>query len=164
MKNPADFWESVLEPDETLLWTGQPKPRLHWRNWRLYGPAPMAATGLFLAGGFIIATQGKGNDIWLLILPALLVLIPIWGTWRQLKAYAETRYALTDKRALQFRIEGQKTRVKAITRETMAAPIRRNTVPPSVSFLRPDAKNKTDIGFEFIESADTLLPHLEAQQ
>ncbi|MBB3993192.1 hypothetical protein GGR95_000820 [Sulfitobacter undariae] len=163
MKNPTDFWETVLEPDEKLLWTGQPKPRLHWRNWRLYGPAPMAAAGLFLAGGFIIATQGKDNDVWLLLLPALLVLIPAWATWRQLKAFAATRYALTDKRALMFRIEGQKTRVKAIPRETITAPNLRNTMPASVTFLLPEAKKKTEIGFEFVEHTDALLPHLEAR-
>ena len=64
----SGFWDNVLEPDETLLWTGRPKPRLHWRNWRLFAPAPMAAAGLLAAGWFIIFTTGSDGDMWLLIL------------------------------------------------------------------------------------------------
>ena len=122
--NTSDFWNSVLEPDETLLWTGRPQPRLHW--------------------------------------PALLVLIPARATWRQLRTYEATRYALTDKRVLFFQIEGQKTRAKAIPRSAMTTPERRNTVPPSVIFLRQDPEKKSAVGFDYINDAEVLLPHLEA--
>ena len=67
----SGFWNDVLEPDEKLLWAGRPKPRLHWRNWRLYAPAPLAATGLLAAAWYIIFTTGSEGDMWLLILPAL---------------------------------------------------------------------------------------------
>lgn len=162
--NTSDFWDNVLEPDEKLLWTGRPQPRLHWRNWRLFGSAPMAAAGLFVAAAIILATRGKGDDIWLLILPALLVLIPARATWRQLRIYEATRYALTDRRVLFFRIEGQETRVKAIPRSAITTPERHNTIPPSVSFLRQDPEKKSAIGFDYIKDAAGLLPHLEAAQ
>ena len=162
--NTSDFWDNVLEPGEKLLWTGRPQPRLHWRNWRLYGSAPMAAAGLFAAAAIILATRGTGDDVWLLILPALLVMIPARATWRQLRTYEATRYALTDKRVLFFQIEGQKTRAKAIPRSAMTTSERRNTVPPSVSFLRQDPEKKSAVGFDYIKDATGLLPHLEAPQ
>jgi hypothetical protein len=162
--NTSDFWNNVLEPDEKLLWTGRPQPRLHWRNWRLYGSAPMAAAGLFVAAAIILAARGTGNDIWLLILPAFLVLIPARATYKQLGVYEATRYALTDKRVLFFRIEGQKTRAKAIPRSAMTTPKQYSTVPPSVSFLRQDPEKKSAFGFDYIKDAAGLLPHLEAAQ
>ncbi|MCX7566909.1 hypothetical protein OS189_11215 [Sulfitobacter sp. F26169L] len=157
----TEFWGNVLEPDENLLWTGRPKPRLHWRNWRLYAPAPFAATGLLAAAWFIIFTTGSDGDMWLLILPALLIIIPARATWQQLQTYAATRYALTDKRALFFYVGGDHTRAKAYPRHTAITPRQRATVPPSVIFLRMDTRKKTDLGFDYIETADALLPHLE---
>lgn len=159
--NTSNFWGNVLEPDEKLLWTGRPKPRLHWRNWRLFGPAPMAAAGLFLAAGLILSTSGKDGDVWLLVLPALLVLIPARTTWQQLQSYKATRYALTDKRALFFHVGGEKTRVKAIARSVMIPPSVQNTAPPSVKFLGQGPKKKAAIGFEFIAESEALLPHLK---
>jgi hypothetical protein len=155
-----DFWDNVLERDEKLLWTGRPKPLLHWRNWRLFGPAPMAAAGLFLAGGIILYTSGKDGDVWLLVLPALLVLIPARATWRQLQTYKATRYALTDKRALFFHI-GAETRVRAVPRNAMIPPVVQNTVPSGVSFLGQGPKNTPGIGFEFVSDAGALVRHLD---
>lgn len=156
----SGFWDSVLEADEKLLWTGRPKPRFHWRNWRLYGPAPMAATGLLVAAWFIIFTSGSEGDMWLLTLPALLVFIPARATWQQIKTYSNTRYALTDKRAIFFHIIDQETRVKAYPMSAMTTPKRQPTMPASVSFLGSGRKKSKSVGFDFIETADDLIPHL----
>jgi hypothetical protein len=157
----SSFWDNVLEPNETLLWTGRPKPRLHWRNWRLYGPAPMAALGLMAAAWFILATYGSEGDMWLLLLPALLIVIPFRATWQELRAHRETRYALTDRRVLFFRVGAAQTRVKAHPRNAMIAPAVRPTLPPSVNFLKYNADKSHEFGFEFIEALPELLPHLE---
>lgn len=130
----SDFWGNVLEQDEKLLWAGRPKPQLHWRNWRLFGSAPMAAAGLLLAAWFIIATVGSEGDMWLLILPALMVLVPARATWQQLKTYAATRYALTDRRALFFQLNGQETRVKAYPASAIIPATYRMTLPPASVF------------------------------
>jgi hypothetical protein len=156
----SGFWNDVLEPDEKLLWAGRPKPRLHWRNWRLYAPAPFAATGLLAAAWYIIFTTGSDGDMWLLILPALLVVIPARATWQQLKTYAATRYALTDKRVLYFQVGEDETRIKAYPKTAMVAPKRRATAPASISFLRYGDKKPREIGFDYIEAPDALLPHL----
>lgn len=158
----SGFWDNVLEPDEELLWTGRPKPRLHWRNWRLYGSAPMAATGLLAAAWFILATYGTEQDMWLLILPALLIFIPLRATTQQLRLYAATRYALTSKRVLFFHINGQETRVKAHPLSAIITPKQQNTAPPSVKFLRYKTDRQHEIGFDFIEAAGALIPHLRA--
>lgn len=160
----SGFWDNVLEQDENLLWAGRPKPHLHWRNWRLYGPAPMAAAGLLAAAWFILATYGTATDMWLLVLPALLVLIPLRATAQQLKEYAATRYALTDKRVLFFHVGTGETRVKVHPRTAIIPPKVTNTSPPSVTFLRYEAKKVHEIGFEFIEGADSLLPFLTPQK
>ena len=159
--NTSNFWDNVLEPNETLLWSGRPQPKLHWRNWQLYGSAPMAATGLMAAAWFIISTTGSDGDMWLLVLPALLILIPLRATRQQLQTYAATRYALTDKRVLFFKIENQETRVVAHPRSATFAPNLQHTAPPSVSFLRNGPKKTDVLGFDFIHSAEALLPHLE---
>jgi hypothetical protein len=156
----SGFWDSVLETDEKLLWTGRPKPRFHWRNWQLYGAAPMAATGLLAAAWLFIFTTGAKGDMWLLVLPALLVFIPARATWQQLKTYSNTRYALTDKRAIFFHITGEETRVKAYPLKAMTHPKRQPTIPTSVSFLKFDRSKSKCLGFDFIETADELLPHL----
>jgi hypothetical protein len=158
--NTSSFWNNILEQDEKLLWTGRPKPRLHWRNRQLYGPAPIAALGLLAAAWLIITTYGAEGDMWLLILPALLILIPLRATQRQLRTYAATRYALTDQRVLFFQIDGDKTRVKEHSHSAMVAPQTKNTVPPSVSFLRYGTDKPSEIGLEYIEKADALLAHL----
>lgn len=160
--NPSGFWDNVLEPDENLLWTGRPKPRLHWRNWRLYGSAPMAAIGLLAAASCILVTYGTASDMWLILLPALLVLIPLRATLQQLKVYSATRYALTDKRVLFFYIKGQETRVKAHPRSAIIPAKRQNTAPPSIRFLRYKTERVHEIGFDYIETSETLLPHLAA--
>jgi hypothetical protein len=158
--NTSSFWNSVLDQDEKLLWTGRPKPRLHWRNRQLYGPAPIAALGLLAAAWLIITTYGAEGDMWLLILPALLILIPARATQRQLRSYAATRYALTDKRVLFFQIVGENTRIKEHPRSAMVDPKVMNTVPPSVSFLRYGTDKPNEIGFEYIDTSDALLAHL----
>tara|TARA_B110000977_G_scaffold173149_1_gene226075 strand:- start:95 stop:589 length:495 start_codon:yes stop_codon:yes gene_type:complete len=157
----SSFWTNVLEPDENLLWSGRPQPKLNWRNWRFFGPAPMAATGLLAAAWFVIYTTGSMGDMWLLVLPALLVLIPLRTTQKQLRTYAATRYALTDKRVLFFKIEGSETRVAAHPRSAMIPPVVQNTLPPSVSFLRHSPKKIDVLGFDFIQGAEDLLPHLK---
>lgn len=156
----SSFWDNVLEPSETLLWSGRPEPKLHWRNWRLYGSAPMAALGLMAAAWFIISTMGSEGDMWLLVLPALLILIPIRATQQQLQTYATTRYALTDQRALFFKVDDAETRIVAHPRSAMVAPIVDNTAPPSVNFLSYGSKKSNVLGFDFIHRADDLLPHL----
>ncbi|KEJ88760.1 hypothetical protein [Sulfitobacter donghicola] len=157
--NASSFWDNVLEPEEKLLWAGRPKPRLHWRNWRLYGPAPLSASGL-LAAWFIIFTTGSQGDMWLLILPALLIIIPARATLQQLKTYKATRYALTDKRALFFRVSETETHAKAYPPSAMTPPTLRQTVPPSVGFLHNGNAKSAPIGFDYIETAEALLPHL----
>ena len=162
----STFWDNVLEPDETLVWTGKPTPRLHWRNWRLYGSAPMAAIGMLAAAAFILLTYGAEGDIWLLILPAVLVLIPFFATWKQLRTYGATRYALTDKRALFFIVERDKTRVKAHPYSAFVKPVSRATMPPCVNFLRYETEadkgkaTKHSFGFDYIAQSDALLDHL----
>lgn len=157
----SGFWDNVLEQDENLLWAGRPKPQLHWRNWRLYATAPMAALGMLLAAWFIIVTYGSEGDIWLLILPALLVLIPLRATARQLNTLRATRYALTDRRVLFFLVEGAQTRVKAHPHSAIVAPTVVATEPPSVKFIRYETDTKDYFGFEFIETPERLLTHLE---
>jgi hypothetical protein len=159
--NTSAFWDNVLEADEKLLWTGRPQPQPHWRNRALYGPAPIAALGLLAAAYLIISLYGVDGDMWLLILPALLIIIPARATLQQLRVYGATRYALTDKRALFFQINGSETRVKAHPTSAMIAPKVLNTVPPSVIFLRYDDDKPVEIGFEYVEGADSLIPLLE---
>lgn len=156
----SGFWNSVLEADEKLLWTGRPKPRFHWRNWQLYGAAPMAATGLLAAAWLFILTTGSKGDMWLLILPALLVFIPARATWQQLNTYANTRYALTDKRAIFFQIVGEETRIKAYPLSSKKTPAKKATIPESVRFLGSGKRKSQDIGFDFIETADDLMQNL----
>ena len=160
----SSFWDKVLEPNETLLWSGRPQPRLHWRNWRLYGSAPMAALGLMAAAWFLIYTSGSEGDMWLLVLPALLILIPLRATRQQLSTYAATRYALTDQRALFFKVDGEETHIVAHPRSATFAPVVENTVPPSVSFLRYGPKKADVLGFHFIHTAGDLLPYLKRTQ
>lgn len=155
------FWHNVLEQDEKLLWTGRPKPRLHWRNWRLYAAAPMAAVGLIAAAGFILTTYGTGNDIWLLLIPAVLVLIPLRATVQQLRSYAASRYALTDKRALFFQVDKDQTRVKAHPLSAMYAPEHKSTLPQSIIFLKYTSGKEQRFGFDYVEEAEVLTAHLE---
>lgn len=157
----SGFWDNILEPNETLLWSGRPQPKMHWRNWQLYGSAPMAALGLMAAAWVIIYTSGSDGDMWLLILPALLILIPFRATQKQLRTYAATRYALTSQRVLFFRVEEEQTRVVAHPHSAVVAPTVKNTLPPSVSFLRQGPKKDDVLGFDYIPTADALLPHLQ---
>ena len=156
-----DFWHNVLEEDEELLWTGKPEPRVHWRNWRLYGSAPMAAIGLMAAAAFIVITYGTDNDMWLLLIPAVLVLIPLRATLLQLRAYASARYALTDKRALFFYVGSEQTRVKAHLLTAVTSPTVKPTLPKSIIFLRYHTEKEQIFGFDYIEGSDALLRRLE---
>lgn len=156
----SEFWDNVLEKDENLLWTGRPAPQLSWRNWRLYAAAPLSALGLIAAAWFILATYGSAGDMWLLLIPACLILIPLRATWQQLRAYAATRYALTDRRVLFFRVDAQGTRVRAYPHEAMIAPKVQPTAPPSVSFIRHGTDTKGQFGFDYIHKAQDLLQHL----
>lgn len=159
--NTSAFWHNVLEQDEKLLWTGRPRPRLHWRNWRLYAAAPMAAVGLLAAAGFILTTYGTGNDIWLLLIPAVLVLIPLRATAQQLRSYAASRYALTDKRALFFQVDKDQTRVKAHPLSAMYPPEQKTTLPQSIIFLKYTSEKEQKFGFDYVEEAASLTAHLE---
>ena len=153
------FWETVLEPGEELLWAGRPKPRLHWRNWPLYGAAPMAAAGLAAAALGIVLTYGPSREMWFLAACGILVLIPLRATRAQLRTYAATRYALTNRRALFFRIDNDQTRAKAYPHSTMTAPQTLNTAPESVRFL--SAGSGKMLGFDYVETAPELLEKLE---
>ncbi len=155
----AAFWDTVLEPGEQLLWAGRPKPRLHWRNWPLYGAAPMAAAGLAAAALGIAFTYGPSREMWLLAACGILVLIPLRATRAQLRTYAATRYALTNRRALFFRIDTDNTRAKAYPHSTMIAPQTLPTTPPSVRFLR--VENGKTLGFDYLETAPELLSNLK---
>ncbi len=157
----SSFWDSILEADETLIWTGRPKPRFHWRNWQLYGSAPMAAAGLIAAAWLFISTTGTQGDMWLLILPALLIFIPARATWKQLKIYSSTRYALTDKRAIFFQILGEETRVRAFPLSHQTSPTKKTTLPESVHFLDAGSPKAKALGFDFIETAEELLTALK---
>ena len=157
----SSFWHNVLEEGEELLWTGRPKPRVHWRNWRLYGSAPMAAIGLLAAAAFILITYGTDNDIWLLLIPAVLVVIPLRATLQQLRAYAAARYALTDRRALFFDISNEQTRVKAHPLTAITTASVKPTLPPSIIFLRYHSDKEESFGFDYVEGSDILLRRLE---
>ncbi|KIN73776.1 hypothetical protein [Sulfitobacter guttiformis] len=124
----------------------------------------MAALGLFSAAWLIIATTGSEGDIWLLVLPALLVAIPVRSTLQQIRVYGATRYALTNRRVLFFRIEGDETRVKAHPHSAICAPDVINTFPPSVSFLRYGKDPKSTLGFEYIKNSEILVHHLEQRE
>ncbi len=157
-------WHDILEPDEELLWTGRPRPRLHWRNWRLFGPAPMAAVGLLAAAGFIVLTYGIHRELWLMAATGILVLIPARTTLKQLRTYAATRYALTNRRAIFFHIGPEQTTARAFPRAAMIAPRTRNTLPKSINFIRQGSENTSQIGFDYIEESQALMPHLTAAQ
>jgi len=154
------FWDKVLEQDETLLWAGRPKPRLHWRNWQLYGVPLICAVALLGTGWFLLSTLGTGRDIWLLVFVAIAALVPAAATRRQLKTYSDTRYALTSKRALFFRISGPETRVKSYPATAVIPPKQRMTAPPCVTFLRADNGKLRTLGFDYIEGSERLMPHL----
>jgi len=154
------FWDKVLEQDETLLWAGRPKPRLHWRNWQLYGVPLICAVALLGTAWFILSTQGTGHDIWLLVFVAMAALVPAATTRRQLKIYSDTRYALTDKRALFFRVGSKETRVKSYPATAIVPPKQRKTMPPCVAFLGADNGRLRLIGFDYIDGAERFLPYL----
>ncbi|QUJ75595.1 hypothetical protein KDD17_11575 [Sulfitobacter albidus] len=155
-----DFWQDVLEPGETLLWTGRPQPRLHWRNWRLYGPAPMATLGLSLAALIAIVTRGPGAELWVFAAASLLILLPVRTTLRQRRVLLQTRYALTDRRALFFRIDGDETRARAFRADQMIAPRRLPTLPNSIIFVQQDNEKNIEFGFEYIQDSGALTDAL----
>ncbi|MEP1793015.1 hypothetical protein [Parasphingorhabdus sp.] len=154
------FWDNVLEQDESLLWVGRPKPRLHWRNWQLFGVPIACAVTLLGTGWFILSQLGTGSDIWLLVFVALAALVPVSTTRKQLKSYAATRYALTERRALFFHIDNDKTRVKSYPSAAMVPPQRRNTTPPCFGFLQAEGGKQRLVGFDYIDGSEQLLPHL----
>ena len=52
------FWQDLLEPEEELLWTGRPRPKLSLRNFQLFGPF-VGAIGTVIAGAFVL----RGNTL-----------------------------------------------------------------------------------------------------
>ena len=52
------FWQDLLEPEEELLWTGRPRPKLSLRNFQLFGPF-VGAIGTVVAGAFVL----RGNTL-----------------------------------------------------------------------------------------------------
>lgn len=158
----SGFWDSVLEPGEILLWAGRPKPRLHWRNWRLYAPVPLAIFGLAAAFIFARVTVGPDPALWLFAFAGLLVVIPLRATRQQLATFAATRYALTNRRAIYFRVENQSTRVKAYPKTVIGPSRLIHTVPQSVNFISYHDGSKSDFGFAYLEDATELRGHLSS--
>ena len=157
---PDDFWADVLDPGETVIWAGRPKPRLSLRNFQLLGPF-IGAAGTVIAGGLLLGFNDLpvSQSVVLGIVIALVVLSLVRGLnrWNDLK---RTRYALTDHRALFFRLHKGETRVKAFSRSAETKPDTRPTSPPSVFFIRQEREGgaavPAHLGFEYIEDSDSL--------
>ena len=156
----SGFWDSVLEPGEVLLWAGRPKPRLHWRNWRLYAPVPLAILGLGAAFVFARVTVGPDPALWLFVFAGLLVLVPLRATRQQLTTFAATRYALTDRRAIYFRVQNNETRVKAYPKKTIGRTKLIHTLPQSVNFISYSDDSKSEFGFAYVENSAELVEKL----
>ncbi len=155
-----DFWTNVLEDGEQLLWTGKPKPRLSLRNFQLLGPF-IGAFGTVIAGGLLLSFNDLpvSQSVILAVIIALVVLSLVRGLnrWTEL---TRTRYALTNHRALFFRLQKGETRVKAFPRSAETKPDIKPTNPPSVFFIRQErGDNPTlaaHLGFEYIDESDSL--------
>lgn len=159
-----EFWTKLLEPEEQLLWTGRPKPRLSLRNFQLLGPF-VGAAGTVVAGGLLLGFNDLpvSQSVILAVVIALVVLSLVRGLnrWTELK---RTRYALTDHRALFFRVHKGETQVKAFSRSAETQPDIKPTSPPSVFFIRQDRDGSTDLaahlGFEYVEESDSLCAQM----
>jgi hypothetical protein len=106
--------EAHLQPDEQILWRGQPNPRRIARSYILSGWATVALVGVILAL--------FGVDILLLALFSLVlvVIIALMGaTWIYPDA-RRTRYVLTDRRALVLNARRQ-TSPQQFTRDDVEA-------------------------------------------
>jgi len=156
-----DFWAKVLENGEELLWTGRPKPHLSLRNFQLLGPF-IGAFGTVIAGGLLLTYNDLpvSQSVILAVIIALVVLSLVRGLnrWAEL---TRTRYALTNHRALFFRLHKGETRVKAFPRSAETKPDIKATSPPSVFFIRQErGDNPTlaaHLGFEYIKESDSLM-------
>lgn len=154
------FWEKVLEDGEELLWTGRPKPRLSWRNFQLLGPF-VGAIGTVVAGGLLLSNNSLpvSQSVILAVIIALVVLTLVKGLnrWTEL---TRTRYALTNHRALFFRLEKGETRIKAFPRSAETKPDVKPTSPQSVFFIRQERGDTptlaAHLGFEYIEQSASL--------
>jgi len=156
-----DFWHNVLEQDETLLWVGKPEPRVHGRNWQLFGAPLFGAVCLLGTGWFILSKLGTQTDMWLMVFLAVAAVVPANVSRRQLKNYATTRYALTDRHALFFDIKAEGTRVKSYPVDAFIPPKVRKTSPPSIGFLGEHGGARRIVSFDYITRSDELLDHLE---
>lgn len=156
-----DFWAKVLENGEELLWTGRPKPHLSLRNFQLLGPF-IGAFGTVIAGGLLLTYNDLpvSQSVILAVIIALVVLSLVRGLnrWAEL---TRTRYALTNHRALFFRLHKGETRIKAFPRSAETKPDIKATSPPSVFFIRQErGDNPTlaaHLGFEYIKESDSLM-------
>lgn len=154
------FWTQVLEPGETLLWTGRPEPRLSLRNFQLLGPF-VGAFGTVIAGGLLLTYNDLpvSQSVVLAVIIALVVLSLVKGLnrWTDL---TRTRYALTNRRALFFRLQKGETRVKAFPRTAETKPDIKNTSPQSVFFIRQERADNpvlaAHLGFEYINDSDAF--------
>ena len=96
------FWQDLLEPDEDLLWTGRPKPKLSLRNFQLLGPF-VGAIGTVIAGAFLL--QGNSLPVSQSVVVAVIVALVALSLYRGMTRLTDlrpTRYALTNHRALFF--------------------------------------------------------------
>jgi hypothetical protein len=155
-----EFWQNVLEDDETLLWTGRPTPRISLRNFQLLGPF-IGAAGTVIAGGVLLTYNSLpvSQSVVLAVVIGLVVLSLVKGLnrWAEL---TRTRYALTNHRALFFRLQKGETRVKAFSRSLETAPDVKPTSPPSVFFIRQERDDNpalaAHLGFEYIQDSASL--------
>lgn len=155
-----EFWTKVLEDGEELLWTGKPTPKLSLRNFQLLGPF-IGAFGTVIAGGLLLTYSDfpVSQSVILAVVIALVVLSLVRGLnrWTEL---TRTRYALTNHRALFFRLQKSDTRVKAFPRSAETKPDIKPTSPPSVFFIRQERGDTpalaAHLGFEYVEQSDSL--------
>ena len=154
------FWQDLLEPDEDLLWTGRPKPKLSLRNFQLLGPF-VGAIGTVIAGAFVL--QGNSLPVSQSVVVAVIVALVALSLYRgmtRLTDLRRTRYALTNHRALFFKLTRDGTRAKAFPRSAETKPDLRLTSPPSVFFIRHEQADNpartAHLGFEYIEDSDRL--------
>ncbi len=94
----AAWWSGLLDPDETLLWTGAPAgpPPRGASDWR------MTVFGLFF-GGFAavwILLAGFPFGLFGLLHFAAGMFIAFGLRWMTVRRFATARYALTDRRAM----------------------------------------------------------------
>ena len=154
------FWQDLLEPEEELLWTGRPRPKLSLRNFQLFGPF-VGAIGTVIAGAFVLRgnTLPVSQSVVVAVIVALVALSLLRGM-KRLTDLRRTRYALTNHRALFFKLTRDGTRAKAFPRGAETKPDLRPTSPPSVFFIRHEQPGNparaAHLGFEYVEDSDRL--------